>query len=307
MGRMLLLGLLACTGCAKLNPAFGDDGLGQASASGSANDGVASEGTTATQGPSESATASSGTVDPAGTSPTAGDEEAGEGSSDESGSTEGEPELICETPLFDISIASREELGCDVPAGPAVRECVIVKAVDGVVTARLADGCTEGACVQRFDDAIDIAISGLEFEPLYGAGTCVTLDLWGERADDGTCDWQAAFFWSGDGLDLAVGNAMRDLGEVIETSLPGGGPFTWDTTIDEATECGQDTGCPVAGWRAVTFGSSTAWAYAGGGPVETALGDRELLLFNWGLSVDLSCTRHGRWAVVAPAFVEVLG
>lgn len=301
MLRSLLLGLAVCSGCAKLNPAYGDgfeEGPTVADA-GSASEGQTSAATT-------SGDAASGSGAESATSQTGGNDQTGADSDPGSETTELDPDLVCEEPSFDIQLFSADDLPCNMSAGPDLRQCVVVHSVGGVVTAQLASGCIGGPCVpSAADDELEIEIADTNLDSLYADDTCVTLDAWGEPDQDGQCVWNALFLWSAGGLDVAVGNAMRDLGEVTDTSLPSGGPFTWDTRVDEPSTCGQENGCPTSGWRAVTLGGSTEWASPDGEPVETTVAGEELLLFNWGLGIDLSCERHGRWAIVRPEHLDV--
>lgn len=300
MLRRLLLGLAVCSGCAKLNPAYqagSGEGLPPADA------GSASEGQTSAATTSGGAASGSGAGS---TSQAGGNDQTGPGSDAGSETTDLDPDLVCEEPSFDIQLFSTDDLPCNMSAGPVLRQCVVVHSVGGVLTAQLASGCTGGPCVpSAADDQLEIEIADTNLDSLYADDTCVTLDAWGEPDQDGECVWNALFLWSAGGLDIAVGDAIRDLGEVTDTSLPSGGPFTWDTRVDDPSTCGQESGCPFSGWRAVTLGESTDWASPDGEPIETRVAGKELLLFNWGLSIDLSCERHGRWALVPPQHLDV--
>lgn len=306
MRLTLLVALVLGCGCAKLNPAFGDENA-------AGTDGAGSDGGVGSDGPASGGDGSAGDAsdgaDGSSMSTSPGDEDgsAGEGGSESGGGDDsgGDPELVCEEPGFGLQILG-DELPCDGGGAPDLNTCAVLESVGGVLTVGLASGCGTGGCMPNFDDAASIAVEGVNFEELYDAPTCVTMQAWGHETDAGTCRWDALFLWSDDGLDVALGTAIRDLGEVTETRTPDGEPFIWDTKFDEFTTCGQNTGCMQQGWRAVTVGDTMGWAYADGDPLETAILGQEMLVFNWGLNVDLSCQRHGRWAMLPPEHLTIL-
>lgn len=297
--RWMLVGFAALAvapGCARLNPAYfagGESGASdQSGGSGSSSEGP-----------------------PGGAEATTGED--AEGSEGASGGTEvsgvdtdpyEEPELICGGDRFDIVLDTLEPFSdCDeggVGQAVAVSGCVAVEVVGGTLIAHPASGCDGSACEPALtDDAVSIYVEGLPlaelFQPSTQAPVCVTLDASGIANGRGDCWWDALVLWSNVGdLRLAVGSGIPDRGEVADLHQPGRGPVFMDSAVDAPATCGQDTGCPTSGWRAVTFGEVDVWADATGVPVESRLRGQELAVFNWGLNIDLACERHGRWGVV---------
>ena len=296
-----LLGVAVLCGCARENPAFDPD-QSTTGASGMVTGGIA------------------GSVSSAGSMDTLASESAEATTavaldigSDESSTTEAS---------FDTTGGYGDDFACgadqlNIRAAPTIGECMEAQGTEvvlrgqcaqvfagdeGGIRAYPADGCGTNLCDASEDSPLNLNAEYVPLDAVLGPSdepVCMRYDLYGFATGRGDCWWNALILWSNAGeLEIAVGNGIPSEGDVEDVEQPEAGNVSFISEIDIPATCGDGQGCDRSGWRKLRFGNGEEWAVANGVPAHSSLGEQDLLMFNWGLNIDLACERYGHWGVV---------
>lgn len=294
-----LFGVALLCGCARENPAFDpEQGTTAGSGSPSSSSGIPSSTTSATL-ESESADDSTTVAAETGTE----ESTTSEGITDTTG--EYGDDFVCGEDQLNIFVSPPHE-ECTGDRGDEVflrGRCVeIVGGEQGSLVAVPAEGCGTTECGPSGEAATILAAEYIPLVSIIGPSAdpiCVRYDLYGFATGLGDCWWNALIVWSNEGaLELAVGNGIPSQGDVEDVEQPNADTVPFISEIDIPATCGDGNGCDRAGWRKLRFGQSDEWAIANGTPAHSTLGDQDLLMFNWGLNIDLACERYGHWGIV---------
>lgn len=304
-----LVGVALLCGCARENPAFDpEQGTTGAAGTPSSSSGIASATSSALTLESESADDS--TASAADTEP---EESTASGEFTDTTGEYGDDFACGEDQLNIFVNPPHEECTGDRGAEVVVRgQCVQIAAGEqGSVIALPADGCGTATCIPISDAATVLAAEYIPLVSLIGPSAepiCVRYDVYGFATGLGDCWWNALIVWSNEGaLELAVGNGIPSQGDVNDIEQPNVDTVPFISEIDIPATCGDGSGCDRAGWRKLRFGQSDEWATANGIPAHSRLGDQDLLMFNWGLNIDLACERYGHWGIVPEGNEGIFG
>lgn len=284
--------VLILEGCARINPAFGDDGVAEGSGGGDAT------------GPDETVT-TVGTESASGSGTTSLDASSSGVASTGGDSTTGD-DLFCEPIGYDIDV--RNLAPCEGEGAFFVRACaefgpseVFAEGLHAETTVACG-AMDQGACGSPLLNVdVDISVEGYPLADIvFTDGTpCGSVWFVGRaKKDECIIDGVYVYDQGDQGLRIVFSNFVSNqqvemrMEELATPQMP---------EFFTENECGQsDPQCMASGLYAIRLGDGVA--QPDGKPVDVGLlsgqGLREMVLVNDGSRIEADCTQFGKWAAI---------